>query len=44
MSYTADEIRDHLCDAITEARNMLEEARNDLDSVESCIDNLECEL
>ena len=39
MSYSAQEIRDHVASAIYEATSMLEEARAELDEVESELDN-----
>jgi F0F1-type ATP synthase membrane subunit b/b' len=39
MSYSADEIRDHVASAIYEAQSMLEKAKAELEEVESELDN-----
>ena len=44
MSYSADEIRQHLEDAIIEARTMYDEAVAELDEVESTISEMECSI
>ena len=44
MSYSPEDIRDHLSGAVAEARDMLAEALQELEDVENVISDMECNL
>jgi hypothetical protein len=44
MSYSPEDIRDHLSDAVQRARDMLQESLDDLENVEQTISDVESNL